>query len=118
MYWRGSVSKTWKAVERRIAEKLGGQRMSNHALGLKTPDVESPWLSVEVKHRKALPKWIKQAMVQAVTNNDDESKLPLVVLHEKYQCHDDDLVMLRLGDFLDWFGDVGQPEDNERDNLA
>jgi len=90
--------------------------MSNHALGLRTPDVESPWLSVEVKHRKALPLWIKEAMAQAETNSSDEAKLPLVVLHEKYQCHDNDLVMLRLGDFLDWFGEFGAGD--EREGLA
>jgi hypothetical protein len=110
-----SMSKTWKNVERAIAEKLGGQRMSNHALGLRTPDVESPWLSVEVKHRKALPLWIKEAMTQAETNGD-EAKLPLVVLHEKGRRHDNDLVVLRLGDFVDWFGEFGA--EDEREDLA
>jgi hypothetical protein len=35
-----------------------------------------------------------------------------VVLHEAGQRHADDLVVLRLGDFQDWFGEVtGDKED-------
>ena len=101
---------TWKSVERAIARKVGGERMSNHALGLQTPDVETEIWSIEVKHRKTLPKWLHDSISQAETNAS-EGKLPLVVLHEKNQRHDNDLVLVRLRDFVDWFGDVDMEEE-------
>jgi len=97
------MSKTWKAVERAVARRVGGVRLSNHALGLRTPDVETAWLSVEVKHRKALPAWLLGALRQATTNATD-GKLPMAVLHQLGQRYDDSLVVLRLSDFVEWFG--------------
>lgn len=79
--------------------------MSSHALGLRTPDVELTWLSVEIKHRKKLPNWLEEAMIQAETNASD-GKLPVVVLHEANRRHDNDLVMLRLSEFREWFGEI------------
>ena len=67
------------------------------------PDVRCDWLSVEVKLRRHLPEWLETAMLQAVAASG-VSQLPIVVLHERGQRHDGDLVMLRLGDFCDWFG--------------
>jgi hypothetical protein len=95
---------TWKAVERAIAAKVGGERVSARSLGQACPDVATAWADIECKHRKRLPQWLKDAMTQAVTNARP-GKLPLVVLHERYPRHDDDLVMLRLADFLEYFGE-------------
>lgn len=97
------ATKQWKHTERAIAAKIGGVRISNHALGLRTPDCESDWLSVEVKHRKALPSWITEAMGQA-KRNATPGKLPVAVLHQAGQRYDDALVVVRLCDFTDWFG--------------
>ena len=66
--------------------------------------VAHDWLSIEVKHRRALPVWLCDAMVQAVAANRGNDKLPVVVLHQKGRRHDDDLVVLRLKDFVEWFG--------------
>lgn len=96
--------KTWKHAERAVARRIGGERLSNHALGLRTPDCESDWLSVEVKHRKALPSWLLDALGQARTNATP-GKLPVAVLHQAGQRYDDALVVVRLSDFVDWFGD-------------
>ena len=96
---------TWKSVERNLATRLGGQRLSNHSLGCKTPDVETSAWSIEVKHRKALPAWLTGALDQARANATP-GKLPLVVWHEKGRRHDNDLVVLRLRDFEEWFGEV------------
>ena len=101
---------TWKNTERAVAKALGGQRISNHALGLRTPDVETEALSGEVKHRETLPQWLKGAMAQAETNATP-GKLPIVVLHVKGQRHDNDLVVVRLGQFVEWFGEVKIEED-------
>lgn len=96
---------TWKAVERAIAAKLGGERVpiTGRQRG-SAPDIAHEWLGVEVKHRKRLPDWMHDAMAQAVACSDNEWKLPIVVLHEKNQRHDDDYVVVRLGDFVEWFG--------------
>lgn len=69
---------TWKAVERRVAEKLQGQRVGNR--GLATEDVAHPVFSIEVKHRKEMPKLIDDGMTQCRRNAPD-GKTPLLVLH-------------------------------------
>ena len=106
--------KTWKATERAIARKLGGERVSKTHLGDRSPDVVTAWLAVEVKHRRELPVWLKAAMSQAA-RNAGEGQLPVVVLHESGQRHDGDLVVLRLGDFQDWFGGLDEPSDAAAD---
>lgn len=93
---------TWKQTERAIAKRLNGRRLG--ATGAATADVVSDWLSAEVKHRRRLPEWLKAALDQAA--NGAEGRLPIVVLHESGQRHADDLVLMRLSDFQDWFGEV------------
>ena len=102
--WRWLVAeKTWKMTERTIAKRLGGERLPVNGRG-NQPDVQTPWLAIEVKHRKALPGWLKDAVRQAVARGG--RKLPLVVLHEHGASHGEDIVCLRLADFMDWFGAV------------
>ena len=90
---------TWKASERAIAKRLGGQRVGNR--GRNTEDVAHSWLSVEVKSRRQLPAWLLNAMAQA-ERNAPAGRLPVVVLHQVGQRHDGDLVVLRLGDFTEY----------------
>jgi len=97
------MSKTWKAVEQRLAKRLDGERIG--CTGGATPDVVSDWLSIEIKTRKRLPQWLKDAIAQAVSNVWGY-RLPVVILHEIGQHHDDDLVLLKLKDFEAWFGEV------------
>ena len=96
------TGKTWKRVERAVAKRLNATRQG--VTGRRGPDVLSGWLSVEVKHRKRLPAWLKDALTQAQCGAGD--RLALVVLHECGRRHADDLVVLRLADFEDWFGSV------------
>ena len=93
-----TMSKHWKAVERAVARRLGGRRVpvTGRARG-DAPDVEHPLLALEVKHRKELPQWLKEAMAQAEAAARDD-KLPVVVLHEAGSRHSEDLVVLRLAD--------------------
>ncbi len=74
--------KDWKTAERRIAEELGGRRVpvSGRQRG-DAPDIDHPTLSIEVKSRKRLPAWIKDAMEQAEASAE-QSQLPVAVLHE------------------------------------
>lgn len=89
---------TWKDIERRIARKLGGERVGNR--GTSTPDVLTDWLAVEVKHRQELPRWIVQA-VQKARGHAGRERLGIAVLHE-HGKHDN-LVVLSLSDFQEWF---------------
>jgi len=92
---------TWKQVERAVAERLNGKRQG--ATGRTGPDVVGSWFVAEIKHRRRLPQWLKDASAQA--NGCAGGRLPLVILHEAGQRHDNDLVMMRLADFENWFGD-------------
>jgi hypothetical protein len=101
------ADKAWKRTERSIAAVIGGQRIpiTGRQRG-DAPDIEHPWLSVEVKHRQHLPVWILDAMDQAVASARSD-QLPVAILHEKGKRHSSDLVMVRLGDWMDWFGKGG-----------
>jgi len=98
--------KTWKQCERAIAKRLQGQRTG--ATGRTGPDVLTPWACVEVKTRQALPRWLTDALAQARSNCWGD-RLPLVVLHVTGERHDNDLVVLRLRDFEDWYGPLDLP---------
>ena len=80
-------------------------RQSATALGHSVSDVRTDELDAEYKHRAALPKWLVDAAKQAVANARD-GRIPLLVLHEKGRRHDNDLVVMRLKDFEDFFGAI------------
>lgn len=90
---------TWKAVERAVAEILGGERVpvTGRARG-SAPDIAHESLAIEVKHRKAMPAWLLDAMAQAVASKRAPEQLPIVVLHPKGARYVDSLVIVRLGD--------------------
>ncbi len=75
--------KAWKALERRVARFLGGERnrMSGAVDQLTAGDVVHDTLYVEVKQRAtlALDTWMTEAADHAV----DEEKTPIMVLHRK-----------------------------------
>ena len=105
------TDKTWKQTERAVARRLNGRRQG--ATGRTGADVVNDWLAVEVKHRRRLPQWLKNALAQA-KSGASEQRLAIAVLHEAGQRHSDDLVVLRLADFEDWFGEV-RPEGEVND---
>lgn len=91
--------KLWKAVERKVAQLLGGERVpvSGRERGFSN-DIEHPLLSVEVKERQTLPEWLHEAMGQAEASIRGD-KYPVVILHQKGLKHDDDFVVMKLSDF-------------------
>jgi hypothetical protein len=99
------MTSTWKHTERKIAALVGGQRTSKTGLGSETPDVENEAWSVEVKHRATVPEWLSGALAQS-KRNATPGKLPLVVIHQAGARHCDDMVMVRLADFVEWFGEL------------
>lgn len=102
-------TKTWKAAETAIARKLGGERVpvTGRARG-SAPDIKHDWLSIEVKHWRVFPCWIRDALAQAVASVRG-NQLPVAILHQKGQRYDDALIVIRLSDFVAWFGDVDVP---------
>ena len=90
----------WKGSERRIARHLGGKRIGQECGPV---DVDAGWLQVQVKHRKALPQWLTGAL-GGIRVAAGPGQLGVVVLHQEGQRSDGDLVVVSLGDWLDWFG--------------
>lgn len=86
---------TWKHAERKVAEILDGRRVG--CTGKATADVLAGDLAIEVKHRKALPQWLKGALEQAEGNAPD-GRIPVVVLHEKHQEYGRSLAIVSLAD--------------------
>lgn len=91
------MSKTWKEHERRTARRLSGVRTGNR--GTATADVQAGRYAVECKSRKELPGWLLDAMNQA-RRNAGEGQTGIVVLHQVGQRSDDDIICVRLVDWL------------------
>lgn len=106
--------KAWKRSERETAGLIGGERVpiTGRQRG-DAPDVWHDWLSVECKHRKGVPKWLRTAVSQALAAVRGE-QLAVSIIHQHGSRHGDDLVVMRLSDFQAWFGDVlaGAPKNN------
>lgn len=93
----------WKRHERQTAKILGGKRLSRGMDFSKSlPDVEHPLLSIECKYRAKISSFLKDGIKQAMKYNPD--KIPCLVLKEKGMKGG--LILLRLSDFQDLFGEV------------
>lgn len=69
------------------------------------------WLAIYLERRASLPPWLRDAMQRAVAREAARTppgarleRLPLVVLRGADGEADDDLALLRLRDFREWFG--------------
>lgn len=94
-----SKAAAWKATERAVARWVGGKR-TGHLGG---QDVDAGWLSVECKHKREMPKWIQKALVQSRRLAKPE-QLAVVVIHGHGTPHSEDLVVIQMSDFVEWFG--------------
>ena len=109
------MDKAWKVAEREVAEVLGGERVPvtgrqrGHA-----PDVEHPWLAIEVKNTRKFPKWLSEAFSQAIASKiqaeskGSQEKLPVVIIKPHRTNIRNGYVMLQVSDFVEWFGDVSR----------
>ena len=116
-----SRRRAWKRDESEIARLLGGERVpvTGRQRGY-APDVQHRWLAIEVKSFASLPQRVADAMDQAekaaawAKRREQRDKLPIAVIHGKSTHRGNSLVVMRLDDFLDWFGgQVGVPEVEE-----
>ena len=96
-----------KATERAVASILGGQRrgiLGGHDVAA------GPW-AVEVKDRS---RFAGTAFMQQSVRNAPAGKTPLVVVHVTGQRHDQDIVMIRLADWLELYGPLTRDTDREK----
>jgi len=93
----------WKQTERRVAAALGGVRTGNR--GTATADIEHDWLAVEIKHTSRPPQRVEAALIQAERAASD-GQLPVAIIHTTGKRGSDDLLVMRLGDFAEWFGNA------------
>lgn len=105
----------WKATEREVARHLGGKRVpiTGRQRG-DVPDVAHDVYSLEIKHRKVIPAWIENAMAQARAAARP-GQLPLAIIHQHGRRHADNLVVLRMSDFIEWYGDLPDEETGSGD---
>lgn len=101
----GPSRRRWKAAERELAEYVGGRRVpvSGRARG-DVPDIAHPWLSIEAKSWSAMPERVVAALRQAEAANTTGAKLPVALIHGNGERYDRALVVIRLSDFMQWFG--------------
>jgi hypothetical protein len=105
------AEKPWKRTERRVAALLGGTRVpvSGRARGDR-PDIDHEWLSPEIKHRAAVPRWLADALAQARAAARDQ-QLPVVIIHESGARFENALVVLSLSDFVGSMTPLKDPND-------
>ena len=105
------TEKLWKRHEREIAERFGAERALQKGRGV--PDFETDSVVGEVKSRKTLPKWLKEAVEQARRYASPfNGKLPVTCIKEKGARGF--LVVVHSQDFVDWYGDLPVREMDER----
>lgn len=90
--------RAWKACERRVAALFGSVRSG--PLGKRDSDVIHARYTVEVKWRKALPKWALGCLKQAREGKTAAGKVPIAVLAGKGMDTADYLAVLRLADLV------------------
>ncbi len=86
-------------AESAIAKYLGMERIA----GSGKRDVDGEWLCAEVKEKQTPVGYLIEAVKQAA-RLAKEGQLPIAVFHFLGQNHDNDLVVMRLADFREWFG--------------
>lgn len=98
------MSANWKNLERRAAKTLNGKRNIDRAMDyhLSRPDVEHPLLSIECKYRAKISGFLKDGIKQA--ERYDPEKIPVLILKER-GMHGE-LIILKLADFTDLFGEI------------
>ena len=87
--------------EKRLAQLFKGKRIIDQSKG--GCDVKSDWLAIE-GFQKKIPGYIKEELGQAVMDCEDGKLLPIAVWREKHKKDKDALVIVRLEDWLEWFG--------------
>lgn len=102
--------RTWQRHETAVARALGTERAAHWPGPTGGADVRTAWLVAECKSWARLPARVVAALEQAERSATSE-QLAIAVLHEVGQRREDNLCVMRWGDFLEWFG--ASAEENE-----
>jgi hypothetical protein len=95
-------TRTWQTAERRIAQMLGLRKVGNR--GTSTPDAVGGHLVAEIKHRRSrgIPQWAMDAL-QGARQHAGPHRLGVLVVHREGQRYEDSILLMRLGDYADWY---------------
>ncbi len=106
----------WKSTEREVAKMFGTTRIGTREGG-PAPDFENDWIVGEVCTHD-YPEWILKELAQAERRKTDRDKLRLLVIHAKQGKLNDSLVVMRLGQFRDWFLNEGKVVELKEDQVV
>ncbi len=96
-----SADRAWKAFERNVAKRIGGQRWISDK-GSNAPDIKHERLSPEVKYRSEKGAYIKATLRDAIAQarrNALPGKPWVVIAKERGQADDEALVVMDLAGF-------------------
>lgn len=102
--------RTWQRHEQAVARALGTERTGagNQNRRDGGADVRTDWLVAECKSWARLPARVVAALEQAERSATSE-QLPIAVVHQVGARREDNLCVMRWGDFLEWFGPDSDP---------
>ena len=87
--------------ERWLAKQVGVTRTGHFGVG----DVVTKRTVYECKERQVLPKFLKDAVAQAERHRTDKDQMAVAAFHQHGRPHGEDLVVMRLDEFLLWHGE-------------
>ncbi|MBW8001689.1 MAG: hypothetical protein FVQ80_06665 [Planctomycetes bacterium] len=99
-----------KVVKRNRKRGRRNEKVTAEAMGFDLKglyggeDAKSESFSAEYKDRK---KFVGFGWMEQAIRNCPSGKIPLVVIHITHQRRSKDLVMMRLSDWVDWYGKIG-----------
>jgi len=111
------MSKQWKKVEIKHAKLFGASKTNKVFPALRVgpyhgtnyPDWFDEFLAGESKSMKKIPDWLKEAVDQAIENEQafraetNQIRIPITVLHQTKDLYDLDIVCIRSDVFREVF---------------
>lgn len=97
------ADKRWKAVERRVAKKLGAVRIP--VTGERDgADLSNALFAYQVKSRATIPGWLTTWLAGITGTAARDARIGALILHRPGQDVDDAVVVVRLKDWRDLHG--------------
>ena len=94
---------TWKAWNRYVCRKFGGERTWVGEKGADCREEVLPFV-IECKYGKQVPKKLEKYMLQVEGDSDRcKGNIPIVAMKRRGMADKDGYVMMRMSDFLDWY---------------
>jgi hypothetical protein len=96
------ISQQWKALEKKAAQKLGGERLTRgDDFSQSILDVEHDWLACDAKWRSSLATatWYKKLVKDNEKIYGKGNKIPILIIKEKNMRGE--LVVIDIDDFIE-----------------